>query len=77
MSAPVRQSVDRQETEGSLVDGTPLVGCGREAANGDIVGLIALDVTTGGLQWQTDGKRLWDEPAPSFFEGSTPSGTRS
>lgn len=53
-AARVRQSLSWQGTDGILIDGTRLIGRGREVQNGDIVRLIALDIATGALKWQTD-----------------------
>jgi hypothetical protein len=66
-AAPVRSSLSWQGTDSVLVadingDGTPeLVGRGREVLKGDIVRLIALDLGTGTLKWQSDPLGTYSE----------------
>jgi outer membrane protein assembly factor BamB/DNA-directed RNA polymerase subunit RPC12/RpoP len=66
-AAPVRQSLKWQGTASVLIadvngDGKPeLIGRGREVLKGDIVRLIALDVATGALKWQSEPLGTYSE----------------
>jgi outer membrane protein assembly factor BamB len=66
-AAPVRQSLKWQGTASVLIadingDGKPeLIGRGREVLKGDIVRLIALDLQTGALKWQSDPLGTYSE----------------
>jgi outer membrane protein assembly factor BamB len=66
-AAPVRQSLKWQGTASVLIadvngDGKPeLIGRGREVLKGDIVRLIALDLATGALKWQSDPLGTYSE----------------
>lgn len=66
-AAPVRQSLSWQGTASVLIvdvngDGKPeLVGRGREVVNGDIVRLIALDLATRALVWQSEPLGTYSE----------------
>ena len=66
-AAPVRQSLSWQGTDSVLIadvdrDGkTELIGRGREVLKGDIVRLIALDLATGTLKWQSDPLGTYSE----------------